>query len=286
MKRKTRLARVVPIVKPCKAQGSSVAQNRIPYFRFYPSDFMRGVRGLSAQEIGLYTMLLCRMYEESGPIENHTLRLATYSGMRMAAFEKTLEKLVQLGKIVRQDGVLFNSRAQSEISNRADDLNVAIKAGKASAEKRQQNQEKHSTPVQRPFNHTDTDTDTDTEEREAIASCAKVDHFPDFWDAYPHRNGAKKNRKGADAAFSKALKIATPEQIAAGVEMMRNAPDVLRGFTRDPTTWLNQMGWTDEIQPSSGYQHDPRNSPASKPGPNRATENLMAGFAAVAARNR
>jgi len=218
---------------------------RIPYFRFYPGDFMRGVRGMTAQEIGLYTMLLCRMYEESGPIENHTLRLSTYSGMRLAAFEKTLDKLVQLGKIVSQNGVLYNDRAEVEISSRADDLKVAIKAGKASAEKRQQNQRKPSTPVQRPFNHTD--TDTDTEEREANASCAKVDHFPDFWEAYPHRNGAKKNRKGAEVAFSKALKTATPEQIAAGVEMMRNAPDVLRGFSRDPTTWLNQQGWTDDI---------------------------------------
>lgn len=122
---------------------------------------MRGVRGMTAQEVGLYTMLLCRMYEESGPIEDHALRLSTYCGMRQATFEKTLQKLVDLGKIIRQDGTLWNDRAEIEISSRANDLKIAIKAGKASAEKRQQNQRRGPAPVQRPFNHTDTDTDTE-----------------------------------------------------------------------------------------------------------------------------
>ena len=121
---------------------------------------MRGVRGMTAQEVGLYTMLLCRMYEESGPIEDHALRLSTYCGMRQATFEKTLQKLVDLGKIIRSDGTLWNDRAEIEISSRANDLKIAIKAGKASAEKRQQKQRRDATTVQRPFNHTDTDTDT------------------------------------------------------------------------------------------------------------------------------
>ena len=120
---------------------------------------MRGVRGMSAQETGLYVMLLCRMYEESGPIEDHDLRLSTYCGMRVSVYQKTLDKLVALGKIDRSHGHLFNDRAESEIQSRADDLNSAIKAGKASAKKRQQNQRSGATHVQRPFNHTDTDTD-------------------------------------------------------------------------------------------------------------------------------
>jgi uncharacterized protein YdaU (DUF1376 family) len=76
--------------------------------------------------------------------------------------------------------------------------------------------------------------------------------FQDFWDAYPHRNG-KKNRTGAEKSFARAIKAgATLEQIAAGVSSMQNDPDVRRGFPRDPTTWLNQKGWTDEF---STQQH-------------------------------
>lgn len=131
------------------------------WFKFYPADFMNGVRGLSAQEVGLYTMLLARIYEENGPVEYHPLRLSTYCGMREATFVKTLEKLLALGKITLRDGMLSNGRAEEEISNRSHDLKNASKAGKASAEKRQQNQRQDATRVQQAFNHTDTDTDTD-----------------------------------------------------------------------------------------------------------------------------
>ena len=135
--------------------------SHIPYFSFYPSDFMNGIRGLSAQEVGVYTMLLCRIYEENGPIENHALRLATYCGMRVPTFEKVLSQLIELGKIIVVDGGLFNDRAASEIAKRSDGLKNNSKAGKASAKKRQQKQAEASTPVQQPLNHTDTDTDTD-----------------------------------------------------------------------------------------------------------------------------
>ena len=76
------------------------------WFKFYPADFMNGVRGLSAQEVGLYTMLLARIYEENGTIEYHPLRLSTYCGMREATFVKTLEKLLALGKITLREGML------------------------------------------------------------------------------------------------------------------------------------------------------------------------------------
>lgn len=131
------------------------------WFKFYPADFMNGVRGMTAQEVGVYTMILCRIYEENGPVEYHPLRLATYCGMRVPTFEKTVEKLVALGKVVVTCGTISNARAEAEISNRANDLKNNSKAGKASAEKRQQKQQREATDVQRAFNHTDTDTDTD-----------------------------------------------------------------------------------------------------------------------------
>ena len=119
---------------------------------------------MSPQEIGVYTMLLCRMYEESGPVEYHVLRLSTYCGMREKTFVAVAEKLVALGKITMRDGMIFNDRAAIEISDRADKLKNNSKAGKASAEKRQSNQCEDATDVQRPFNHTDTDTDTEKKE--------------------------------------------------------------------------------------------------------------------------
>ncbi|NYD82086.1 uncharacterized protein YdaU (DUF1376 family) [Ochrobactrum intermedium] len=136
-----------------------MSRDRIPYFDFYPSDFMHGVRGLSAQEVGVYMMMLCRIYEENGPVEFHVMRLSTYCGMRESTFVKTVEKLIKLGKLQLVEGKITNHRAEAEISSRANKLKNNSKAGKASAEKRQQKQRLASTDVQQPFNHTDTDTD-------------------------------------------------------------------------------------------------------------------------------
>ncbi|GEM_PF-6622741 len=151
-----------------------------PWIKFYPADFMNGVRGMSAQEVGLYQMLLCRIYEENGPVEFNVLRLATYCGMREATFTKTFEKLVALGKLSVVDGWVSNARAEIEISNRANDLKIASRAGKASAQKRQQNQHLASTPVQRTFNHTDTDTDTDTDKKIDDVGDSACDARDDF----------------------------------------------------------------------------------------------------------
>jgi uncharacterized protein YdaU (DUF1376 family) len=135
-------------------------KRHIPYFSFYPADFMNGVRGMSAQEVGVYMMLLCRIYEENGPVDFNPLRLSTYCGMRQATFENVVSKLLDLGKLEMVGGTITNRRAEAEISKRADDLKNSSKAGKASAKKRQEKQRGAATDVQQPFNHTDTDTDT------------------------------------------------------------------------------------------------------------------------------
>lgn len=147
----------------------------IPYFDFYPADFMNGVRGLSAQEVGVYTMILCRIYEESGPIEFHIARLSTYCGMRPATFEKTVGKLVELGKFTLANGLLSNRRAELEIQSRADKLKNNIRAGKASAQKRQGNQQPEATGVQRAFNHTEAEADKTT--LSSVVSAQPQDDF-------------------------------------------------------------------------------------------------------------
>jgi uncharacterized protein YdaU (DUF1376 family) len=138
-----------------------MSRKHIPYFSFYPADFMNGVRGLSAQDVGVYTMLLCQIYEENGPVELNHFRLATYCGMRVPAFTKSVEKLIALGKLELENGHLKNKRAEAEIQKRADGLKINSKAGLASAQKRQQKQAAFSTTVQRPFNQAEADTDTD-----------------------------------------------------------------------------------------------------------------------------
>lgn len=132
---------------------------RLPYFNFYPTDFIRGVRGLTPQEVGIYTMLLCRIYEENGPVEIHDERLAAYCGCRVKTLRTTLDRLIVLGKIKALNGRITNDRAEDEIEKRNSVTESNSRAGKISAEKSKQNQRQDATPVKQPSDHTDRDTE-------------------------------------------------------------------------------------------------------------------------------
>lgn len=141
---------------------------RVPYFNFYPTDFMRGVRGMTPQEVGIYAMLLCLIYEQNGPVAMNPPRLSAYCGCRVTTLEKAISRLAELGRITVTDGMVMDDRAADEIAKREHALKLQSRAGEISAEKRKQNQGKTATDVQPTFNHTD--TDKEEEKKEAKAS--------------------------------------------------------------------------------------------------------------------
>lgn len=90
----------------------------IVHVAFYPSDWLAGTRGLSAEETGVYITLVARMYEMAAPIERDDHRLARLCGCKTRpSFVKALEYLISEGKISETDEGLFNERVQKEIKN-------------------------------------------------------------------------------------------------------------------------------------------------------------------------
>lgn len=68
--------------------------------------------------------------------------------------------------------------------------------------------------------------------------------FETFWKAYPRRIGKGNARK----AYAKALRLASPAEIAEGLARFNQA-EPWRGdiqFCPHPSTWLNQERWDDE----------------------------------------
>ena len=86
-----------------------------------------------------------------------------------------------------------------------------------------------------------------------VAPETPPDRFSEFWDQYPHRNGAKKGKAAAQKSWAKSLRNgATPDQIIGGAMRYAGDRQVIEGYAKDPATWLNQKGWEDEIeQPSN-----------------------------------
>jgi uncharacterized protein YdaU (DUF1376 family) len=115
-----------------------------PFIKFYPSDFLAGTSGLSPAERGVYITLLCLIYEADGPIERHDARLSRRCGSLKAAFQRTLEALINEGKIVEADGMLSNRRAEKAIVDRQNRSQIGTYAAHqrwtAQSDKTQQNQ--------------------------------------------------------------------------------------------------------------------------------------------------
>jgi uncharacterized protein YdaU (DUF1376 family) len=89
-----------------------------PWFKFYPSDWISGVSGLSAAERGVYVTLLASIYDAGGPIRRDDARLARVCGLPKFGFTRALAALTALGKVVECDGMLFNERAKRQLTER------------------------------------------------------------------------------------------------------------------------------------------------------------------------
>lgn len=109
----------------------------ITHIAFYPSDWLSGTRGLSAEETGVYITLIARIYEMAGPIERDDERLSRLCGCKTTArFVKALEYLISEGKIVVTPDGLTNDRAEKEIKNTTEKSDKAKAAAQSRWDKK------------------------------------------------------------------------------------------------------------------------------------------------------
>lgn len=214
--------------------------DRFPYFRFFPERFMAGIRGLNANEVKVYICLLCRIYESGGPIRRNDVVLSTYCEMRPSSFTKAMSRLLALEKFQERDGLLSNAAADEEISWRASKSQKSARAGKVSAEKRQQTQSASATDVQR------TSTNREEEgERE---------------DSSP--NGEEIPRKRAIPAYEPLLGLVSEEQArgffdhrkALRKPMTARATTILRNTLQDIAAEGGDPGEALDMAVERGWQ--------------------------------
>lgn len=116
----------------------------MPWFRFFPSDWLGGTRAMSAAETGIYITLIATMYERGEPIPEDHARLARLCGASNSVFKNCIQSLIEEDKIVRVEGGLWNDRVQKEVLYRAEKSEVGSRAAKAKWEqKRNENNGKN-----------------------------------------------------------------------------------------------------------------------------------------------
>jgi hypothetical protein len=225
------------------------------------------------------------IYEREAPIDMPPERLARLCGCTVTNFRKALATLLAEGKLIETDAGLWNKRAECELEKRTALRTNAKRSAEARWRKTKEKQCKSDATASNPHMRNtclpEPEPEPDIRNRDTNVSLALIapeqppDRFSEFWQQYPHRNGAKKGKAVAVKAWAKALRSgATADSIIAGAMRYATDKQVIEGYAKDPATWLNQQGWQDDIEQSS----------TSKPREGRSGNGMVAAFAAVAAR--
>lgn len=95
-----------------------MSDNKLPYVRWFPSDYLAAIRGMRANEVGIYTILLNEMYERCEPLPNNADMLSRRCGTSKTTFKSVLKMLIAERKIIVIDEKLWNKRVEKEFEFR------------------------------------------------------------------------------------------------------------------------------------------------------------------------
>lgn len=91
----------------------------LPYYPMYPRDFYEGTQRMTLELKGAYIMLLNLIYTRNGPVDDEDGYLARYVGCSIRKWQKLRLELIGHGKIIVENGMIRNSRADEELLKRA-----------------------------------------------------------------------------------------------------------------------------------------------------------------------
>jgi uncharacterized protein YdaU (DUF1376 family) len=92
--------------------------SELPWFQFFPSDWLGGTRTLTVVETGVYITLIATMYDRGHPLTDTPDRLARLCGATLRQFVGALKTLETSGKILRSEDGLWNERVDLECKKR------------------------------------------------------------------------------------------------------------------------------------------------------------------------
>lgn len=229
--------------------------SQAPSMPMYWDAYLADTTHLTTEEHGAYMLLLAAMWRRNGSVPDDDKDNARILGLTVSKWRKVKARLAATIAGFRvEDGTITQKKLQEIWKNTQEKIETnrtnGAKGGRPKSKENKDIDKAKGSVSDKPI---ETIPEPEPEPYKEGTNVPLVQppfskqDFQDFWDAYPHRHG-KKKRADAEKAFARAIKRgATVSQIADGVRDMSRDPDVQRGYARDPTTWLNQSGWTDEI---------------------------------------
>ncbi len=112
--------------------------DRLTYVQWHIRDFLQGVRGMKADQIGIYTIVLLLIYDSMGMLRDDDKFVAGHCQIDVRTYRKIREQLIGIGKVYEADGYLYNNRAQAEIAKFCESARKKRDAALAREEKKRQ----------------------------------------------------------------------------------------------------------------------------------------------------
>lgn len=85
------------------------------WYKREPRAFLEGVRRLTERQTAVYAVILDLIYDGGHRTHDDPKHIASYfSDLGAAAVRRTIDELIQHGKLMREDGFLTNKRAKNE----------------------------------------------------------------------------------------------------------------------------------------------------------------------------
>lgn len=221
--------------------------------------FQRDTQHLQADEVGAYMLILMAMWTRAEcDFPDDDNRLARVSRVSTRLWRS------RIGPVLRpfftsDDGALISQRLRKEAAyvERHVQQQSDRKAGEKSDKPLKSNDQASTAdsttdePRTHPTLQPDNPTKKERDKSLSVQLPAIADRFEEFWAVYPHRGGSKKGKAPTRAKYLAAVKRGVPEQtIIDGAARYGIDRQVVQGFAKNPETWINQVGWDDEIEPT------------------------------------
>jgi hypothetical protein len=222
---------------------------KLPYFKFFTGEWANGSITLESFAVqGVFINVCCFYWSKQGNVLKTQLEKKIRS-------KKELNVLYEEEIIKLQDDFIVIEFLDNQMVERDSVSKKNSEAGKKSAQKRAEKRQRESnvkaTPVEITFNENPTIKNKKREEEEEKRirkeKELKVSElFNRFWSLYDK----KTNREKCLKKFS-TLKAEEMEQIFIHLpDYVNSTPD--KKFRKDPTTYLNNKSFNDEIIISNG----------------------------------
>jgi uncharacterized protein YdaU (DUF1376 family) len=88
------------------------------WFKFFPSDFLTGIRNLNPIEVTAYIIVLCELYDHEGSIRRDDEHMSRTCRIRKGDLTRAIDGLVAKGKLDISSGMLTNKRVSEEVLKR------------------------------------------------------------------------------------------------------------------------------------------------------------------------